>query len=197
MKQDPQRAAIRSGATYQQGLDGNRLQLQFMDKAITVTWPEGHVLGPDSAKELSLQEQVLILHYLLKAPGALPTGQWITFRGIPRGSSIIRLLSSGPKSPWSRPSATGPNFLKNWVYSGAVFQRGRGCLHLFSGFSQDPGLLDSLGRRGQQLPPDGNVLFDASIAQYLIAEDVAVLAGMVVYPLIGMSYQKGYDASPF
>ena len=32
-KQDPQRAAILSGADYQAGPDGTRLQLPFMDKA--------------------------------------------------------------------------------------------------------------------------------------------------------------------
>jgi hypothetical protein len=41
-----------------------------------------------------------------------------------------------------------------------------------------------------EFPPAGNVLFDASISRYLIAEDVAVLSGMVVYPLIGMAYQQ-------
>ena len=41
-----------------------------------------------------------------------------------------------------------------------------------------------------EFPPDGNLLFDASISKYLSAEDIAVLSGMVVYPLIGMAYKK-------
>ncbi|MGC1405099.1 MAG: DUF3786 domain-containing protein, partial [Thermodesulfobacteriota bacterium] len=42
----------------------------------------------------------------------------------------------------------------------------------------------------EEFPPDGNLLFDASISKYLSAEDIAVLSGMVVYPLIGMAYKK-------
>ena len=123
-KQDPQRAAILGGADYQQGPDGTRLQLQFMDKAVTVTWPEGQVLGPDPAKELSLQEQVLILHYLLKAPGAPPTGQWITFREIPSGEFYYSAFVQRAKEPLVKTFGHRPRLLAELgVQQGGVKER--------------------------------------------------------------------------
>ena len=38
-----------------------------------------------------------------------------------------------------------------------------------------------------EFPPEANILFDKSISLILSAEDTAWLAGMVVYPLIGMA----------
>ena len=35
-----------------------------------------------------------------------------------------------------------------------------------------------------ELPPEGSILFDESIASYLPSEDIAVLSGMMVYRLI-------------
>jgi hypothetical protein len=44
----------------------------------------------------------------------------------------------------------------------------------------------SLWRGDDEFPPEGNVLFDASVTAYLPTEDIAYLAGSVVYPAIGM-----------
>jgi hypothetical protein len=44
-----------------------------------------------------------------------------------------------------------------------------------------------LWRGDDEFPPEGNILFDRSVARILSAEDVAWLAGMIVYPLLGMA----------
>jgi len=41
------------------------------------------------------------------------------------------------------------------------------------------------GRR--EFPPDGNILFDANIKDILPVEDIAFLAGTVVYKLMAFS----------
>ena len=41
----------------------------------------------------------------------------------------------------------------------------------------------------EEFPPDGNLLFDKTISKILSAEDIATLAGIVVYPMIGMAYK--------
>jgi hypothetical protein len=42
-------------------------------------------------------------------------------------------------------------------------------------------------RGDDEFPPEGNILFDRSISHFLSAEDIAWLAGMIIYPLMGMA----------
>jgi hypothetical protein len=186
-KQDPQRAALLSGAAYQEKTDQVRLQFSFIDRVVRVTWPEGLVLGPDPAKELTLQEQVLILHYLLRAP---PSGQWITFREIPSGEFYYSAFVKRAQEPLVKTFGHRPQLLKELGLrrGGVSREEGDVCI-CFQAFPKIPVCL-ILWAGDDEFPPEGNVLFDASIARYLIAEDVAVLSGMVVYPLIGMAYSQ-------
>jgi len=39
----------------------------------------------------------------------------------------------------------------------------------------------------EELPPESTILFDATISQYLPAEDIAVLSGMLVYRLMRLA----------
>ena len=39
----------------------------------------------------------------------------------------------------------------------------------------------------EELPPESTILFDATISDYLPAEDIAVLSGMLVYRIISMA----------
>ncbi|MBI5585760.1 MAG: DUF3786 domain-containing protein [Deltaproteobacteria bacterium] len=189
-KQDPRRAAVLSGAEYQPGTGEGRLQFRFIDKVVQVTWPAGLILGPDPEKDLPLQEQVLILHYLQKAPGAPLTGQWITFREIPSGEFYYSAFVKRAKEPLVKTFGHQPQLLKELGLQrgGLLREEGDVCI-CFQAFPKIPVCL-ILWAGDEEFPPDGNVLFDASIVHYLIAEDVAVLSGMVVYPLIGMAYQK-------
>jgi len=45
----------------------------------------------------------------------------------------------------------------------------------------------SLWKGDEEFPPEGNVYFDASVSSYLPTEDIAYLAGAVVYKVIGMA----------
>ena len=61
------------------------LILPYFGQARRITWPEVSVTPGTGAGEISLQEQILILHYLLNASGDLLTGRTIDFRQVPEG----------------------------------------------------------------------------------------------------------------
>jgi hypothetical protein len=44
-----------------------------------------------------------------------------------------------------------------------------------------------LWKGDEDFPAEGNILFDRNISMILSSEDIAWLAGMVVYPLVGMA----------
>jgi len=189
-KKDPRIMALNSGADYQPNAQGGTFECPFISRKIAVTWPEGQLTVPDGTKEPSLQEQGLIMHYLVGASGAALTGEWITFREIPSGEFYYSAFVQRAKEPLVKAFGHQPQRLLELgtQIGGTPGSQGDASL-LVQVLPRIPVCL-ILWAGDDEFPPEGNVLFDASISQYLTAEDIAVLSGAVVYPLIGMAYKK-------
>ncbi len=190
-RKDPGLMALNSGASFLPASKGGSLQLPFLNRQITIPWPDGEMIAPEGFKELSLQEQGLIMHYLLKAQGAPLTKDWITFREIPSGEFYYSAFVTRAKEPLVKTFGHRPELLVELGTRMGGTRGEEGDVSLcFQAFPMVPVCL-ILWTGDEEFPPDGNFLFDASISQYLSAEDIAVLSGLVVYPLIGMAYKKG------
>lgn len=189
-KQDPKRTALLSGADFRSGPEGAHFRIRFIDKEISISWPEGLVTGPEPDRELALQEQVLILHYLVQARGTPPADQWITFREVPSGEFYYSAFVKRAKEPLVKTFGHQPARLAELGQQrgGVLRPEGDVCV-CFQALPKIPVCL-ILWAGDDEFPPEGNLLFDGSIPGYLTAEDIAVLSGTVVYPLIGMAYQK-------
>ena len=189
-KKDPQNIAFNSGAEYRPNPSGGIIELLVLSRQIAITWPEGEMTAPPGTKVLSLQEQGLTMHYLIQAKGAPLTETWITFREIPSGEFYYSAFVQRAKEPLVKTFGDRPDLLVELglKMGGTKGEEGDASLY-FKVFPRIPVCL-VLWAGDDEFPPDGNLLFDASISKYLSAEDIAVLSGMVVYPLIGMAYKK-------
>jgi hypothetical protein len=189
-KKDPMVMAQNSGADYQVKSTGAVLILPFINREIKITWPEGEVITPEDGKELSLQEQGLVMHYLIQASGAPLANTWITFREIPSGEFYYSAFAKRAKDPLVQTFGKNPGLLiELGTGMGGIKQEEGDASLCFQAFPRIPVCL-ILWAEDEEFPPDGNLLFDASISKYLSAEDIAVLSGLVVYPLIGLAYKK-------
>ena len=189
-KKDHRNTALDSGAEYRPHPAGGTIELLVLNRPITITWPEGEIMAPARARELSLQEQGLIMHYLIQAKGVPLTETWITFREIPSGEFYYSAFVKRAKEPLVKAFGDRPDLLVELglKMGGTKGKEGDASLY-FKAFPRIPVSL-VLWAGDEEFPPDGNLLFDASISKYLSAEDIAVLSGMVVYPLIGTADKK-------
>lgn len=189
-KKDPRNLALNSGAEYRPTPSGGTLELPVLNRQIIISWPDGGILSPAGTKEFSLQDQGLIMHYLLQAKGIPLTGNWITFREIPSGEFYYSAFVKRAKEPLVKTFGDRPELLieLGMQIGGTKGAEGDASLYL-KAFPYVPVCL-VLWAGDDEFPPDGNLLFDACIAHYLSAEDIAVLSGMIVYPLIGLAYKK-------
>ena len=189
-RKDPKIISENSGAVYLIQPKGAVLLLPFINREIKITWPEGEIITPEGIKELSLQEQGLIMHYLVQATGAPLTNTWITFREIPSGEFYYSAFAKRAKDPLVQTFGGNPGLLLELGagMGGTKREEGDASL-LFQVFPRIPVCL-ILWAGDDEFPADGNLLFDASISKYLSAEDIAVLSGTVVYPLISLAYKN-------
>jgi hypothetical protein len=168
--------------------DGQSLKIPFLDRIYLVSYPQFEFTDKvNSVKEVPIQEQVLILHYLMAPVTPELTGHWVSYREIPGASFYFGAFVKRAVDPLKK--VFGQNI---------------------SGFSQAANILQAqkvdngdagfefrvlpavplqliLWEGDDEFPAEANILFDQTIGQILSPEDVAWLAGMVVYRLIALS----------
>ena len=145
------------------------------------------VVKEGDESEVPIQEKVLIGHYLLHASGDAPTDELITFRQVPDGHFYYDAFQRRARDP----------FLATFGKDCELF---RTCAAILGGRPVDTGdvgmVFQALPRvpirlvlweGDDEFPPEASILFDSSVSGYLPAEDIAVLSGMVVYPLMGIA----------
>jgi len=177
--------ARRGGGWYEPSPEGEvRIGLRYLGRDLLLSFPGGMIEAQDGQEPIPLREEILVLHYLEKATGSPLAGRWASFGEIPGGAFYYPVFLKRCKSALVKFFGEDPETL----WSAAAEERG-----------EPLGLGDAgvkiqalpfvplaliLWRGDAEFPAEGNVLFDASVTEYLPVEDMVVLAETVVWKLI-------------
>jgi hypothetical protein len=189
---DPNLVAGRAGASVEQDPGGEAaLGLKMLNRDMRISWPEMVFSDQGSGAEPPIQEQILVLHYLAGAwsSGGRPaTGSWIAYQEVPDGRFYQDAFAKRAKIPLVRSFGHCPELLLELagsLYGARPLDQGDLSV-VVQALPLVPVAL-ILWRGDEEFPPDGNLLFDRSVTHILSAEDIAWLAGMIVYPLMGLA----------
>jgi hypothetical protein len=190
---NPKRIADLRGAEFEADSDGNALlTLSFLGRNVSITWPDLELAFKDSGEELPIQEQVLLLHYLNGSKGSRVTGQWIAYQEVPDGRFYLDAFLRRAKNPMVQGFGNQPELLVKLAtdaYGARPLDQGDISV-VVQALPMVPVAL-ILWKGDEEFPPEGTILFDRNISDILSAEDIAWLAGMIIYPLLGMAKGKG------
>ena len=173
-----------SGSEYRETGNEKVIGLIYLGRRYYVTLPGLKITSADSGEEVPLREQVLILHYLTQAKGTTPTGKLITFRELPEGvvynptfikRTVKPLVENFGKVP-QRLVETG----KFW--DGRETDYGDTAVTI-NAFSHVP-LTIVLWHGDEEFVPEGNVVFDSNITDYLSTEDITVVTEILTWKLV-------------
>lgn len=164
------------------------LRVTFLDRVYRVRHP-GLEFSDDAdpGREVPLQEQVLLLHYLASAGPPAAPADWVAYRDIPGAgfyfSAFVRRAVDPLKKSFGRDldafaSAAGR-------LGGIAVATGDAGFE-FRVLPHVP-LQLILYAADDEFPAEANILFERRIAGRLSPEDIAWLAGMLVYRLIALS----------
>jgi len=166
----------------------NKMEIPFLGSIYEVSYPDFQFKNrEDENREIPLPEQVLILHYLQGKKPINIYDEWISYREIPGASFYFGPFTARAITPMVK--AFGKNFElfeKSFNVLGGKRINEGDIAFLYYFFPLVPVKL-ILWEGDEEFPPSGNILFDATISDILSPEDVAWLAGMIVYKLIGIS----------
>lgn len=184
---DPSVLSLNAEATLTTLTDGKIITMPFFLRPVDITYPEGNISYSGGNNAPSLQEQGLIMHYLLGAANLPPSNELITFREIPSGEFYYQPFVNRAQIPLVNTFGSAPAlFLKVGRKAGGT-DAGLGDASLtFHPLPKIPITL-VLWQGDEEFPPTGNILFDANIKFYLDAEDIAFLSGILVYRLMAQA----------
>lgn len=189
---DPERIAARIGAAYVQGDHGNGvLSIDFLKKTIEISWPQLTFSYRVDRGEVPIQQQVLLLHYLNPVEDVKISGEWIAYQEIPDGKFYLDAFVRRAKNPMVKGFGSKPKLLlkiAKEVYGATPLDQGDVAVAI-QALPLIPVAL-VLWKGDDEFPPEGTILFDRTVSKLLSAEDIAWLAGMIIYPMLGMAAGK-------
>ena len=168
--------------------DADTFRIPFLNRTYRVDYPRFEFEDTtDREKEIPLQEQVLILHYMSAAEIPEATGEWISYREVPGAAFYFGAFIKRAVEPFK--NVFGQN-LSGFARAAEKLDARK----IDSGdaafeFKMLPAVPVQLiiWTGDEEFPAEANILFDSSIGKILSPEDVAWLAGMVVYRLMALA----------
>lgn len=187
ISKDPGDVCRNAGAIWDSSPAEKSIALPYLNRKLEIKWPELSICSPDGGEPPSLQEQILVLHYLLHASDKPVSGSLITFREIPSGEFYYEPFCKRAQKPMLAAFGAEPERL--WTAGEKLGGSKANIGDVSMTFAVFPkvSLTLVLWRGDHEFPPEGNILFDASIARFFNAENVAFLAGTVIYRLISLA----------
>ncbi len=161
--------------------------IPFLNRIYTVSYPDftfSDMVAVQS--KVPIQEEVLVLHYLLANNPPQPTGNWVAYREIPGAGFYYSAFVKRAIDPLKKAFGQNTKAMDN-----AAAQLGATPVETGdAGFELAVMPLIPvqmiMWEGDEEFDPEANILFDQKIGNILSPEDIAWMAGMIVYRLMAL-----------
>jgi len=180
---DLRQQCLRAGATLREREGRQEVVVRFLGRSAVITLPE--MAGRyDDDGGMSIQERILLLHYLLRATQRPVKGPWIDFRQLPGGQAYYPTFLKRTTAILIRAFGQCPELLleASRVLEGVPLEGFGDVGVLIPALPRVP-LAIILWKAEGEFGPEAKVLFDVSVSEYLSTEDVVMLAQEVALRL--------------
>ena len=183
----------RRSDTQYQVIDSKKvLTIEYLNQLYQVTLPDIEISLVGGGGEVPLRDKILLLHYLTLAKGTPVANRPISYKELPQGANYF------------------PTFYKRTIrplvaYFGEEPKRLLGAMAALGGYKVDYGdvavtinafrrvpITIVLWRGDAELGPEGNILFDATISDYLSTEDITVLCEAIAWQLVNWAKKNSW-----
>lgn len=173
-----------SGSSFRQTGSATSIDVSYLGRPVVITVPEIDITVDDAGEDISSREKILVLHYFITAKGTPPSGQFITFRELPEGIVYLPTFTKRVVKPVMDSFGQEPEKLvkAGELLGGSPADMGDAAVTIpaFSSVS----VTYVLWAGDEEFTPQGNVLFDANIPDYLSSEDIITISEVVAWKLV-------------
>lgn len=175
---------IKSGARYQVLDSQTIIILEYLNQSYQVGLPDIDISLIDSEQAVPIRDKILILHYFTQAKGTPITSKMIAFKELLEGANYFPTFFKRAIKPLLDHFGREPERLIDAAgkLGGHKVDYGDVAVTI-NAFSYVPITL-VLWRGDEEFNPEGNILFDSSISDYLSTEDINVLCETISWRLV-------------
>jgi hypothetical protein len=162
----------------------NAVVIEHLNRAYEISVTEGEIKYTDSSDSVPLRDKILILHYFLSSSGAPLTGKMITYKELHDGINYYPTFSKRAIEPVVTRFKTEPEkLLEVGKKLGGIKAAFGDSAVTIPAFPRVP-LTYVLWVGDKEFGPDGNILFDNTISEYLPIEDITILCELIAWRLV-------------
>ncbi len=158
--------------------------IEYLNQSYQITLPDIKISLMDSEEEVPIRDKILILHYLTSAKGTPTSNKSIAYKELPEGSNYFPTFYKRAIKPLIDHFGKQPRLLVDAAgkLGGYTVDYGDVAVTI-NAFSRVPITL-VLWQGDEEFPPEGNILFDATVFDYLSTEDINVLCEIIAWKLV-------------
>lgn len=174
----------RAGAECQTSGPQTTILLQYLGNTHMITLPEITVVMEANPQPVALRDKLLILHYFNTAKGTPSTGRAVTFRELPAGPVYFPTYTKRAIRPIVDAFAKEPARLVAAAQKLGGRKGEMGDASAVIDAFPHVAITYVLWGGDEELPAQGNILYDANISDYLPTEDITVLTESITWRLV-------------
>jgi hypothetical protein len=171
----------KSGARY---IGPNKVVIDYLNQPYHIILPDAEITLEDGNTEVPMKDKILILHYFTLAKGTPPTGILINYKQLPGGVSYFPAFTQRAINPLVKHFGQKPEFLIDLSAKLGGYKADHGDVSVTIDPFKHVAITFALWRGDDEFPPNGGILFDANISDYLSTEDITVLCETIVWKLV-------------
>jgi len=181
---DVEQQCLKSGAQYLLIDSQKVIIVEYLNQSYRITLPDIEISLTNSEGRVPLKDKILILHYLTQAKGTPTSDKLIAYKELPEGASYFPTFSKRAIKPLVDYFGKEPHLLVDEAakLGGHKADYGDAAVTI-NAFSRVP-ITFVLWRGDEEFPPEGNIMFDSTISDYLSTEDINVLCEAIAWRLV-------------
>jgi hypothetical protein len=177
---NPSTFAVRTEAVYISSGEGHgQFRLPLWGREVHLSWPELIVHDPDSGRELSVDQQALVIYYFHTCDGTPLSERWISFSELPGGGFYAQAYQGYSGNELARALGDDTAAFERAALAAGGYPVPFADLAFAFPLLPRLSLLAAYWAGDEDFPPSMRVLFDAAAEHHLPMDVCAIAGGML------------------
>lgn len=160
------------------------IYIDFLNQSYKISYPDGEVLYREDRESVPIKDKILIMDYFTRATGTPLSGKLITYKELHDGLNYFAVFHKRAIQPFVTFFGGKPEELIKTaeIFGGKPADYGDTAVKIIA-FSRVP-LTIALWRGDDEFGPEGSILFDSTVSEYLTNDDIHALCEGIAWKMV-------------